>query len=115
MIDLYGITNCDTVRKARRWLEEHGVDYRFHDFRKEPPNRDQISRWLNVVGDKVLVNRRGQTWRRLPEDVRAALDPDKVVDLLMEHPTLIKRPVVELEDGTVEVGFSEARYEELFS
>ena len=115
MIDLYGITNCDTVRKARRWLEAHGVEYRFHDFRKEAPTREQIARWLQAVGEAVLVNRRGQTWRRLPESQRNGLTPDQVPDLLLELPTLIKRPVVELPDGRIEVGFSEARYQELFA
>ena len=109
---LYGIPNCDTVKKARAWLDTQGVPYRFHDFRKNGLPDDALDRWLQAPGWEVLVNRRGTTWRQLDAATR-----DGVVDtatarvVLQAHPTLIKRPVVEWKPGTdATVGFDAARW-----
>ena len=107
MIDLYGIPNCDTVKKARAWLDERGVAYRFHDFKKEPPSADQLSRWAQAVGWEVLLNRRGTTFRGLDEADKADLNEAKALRLIAASPSLIKRPVIE-RDGAITVGWSDA-------
>lgn len=109
---LYGIKTCDTVRKARKFLDNQNVEYRFHDFRQDGLPPGHIDRWLKQVDWNLLLNQRGTTWRQLPETAKADLDADKVKALMLENPTLIKRPVLEI--GTrVEVGFDAARYREL--
>jgi len=113
MLTLYGIQTCDTVRKARKWLDAHGVEYRFHDFRVDGLDPALLQRWLDQAGWETLLNRRGATWRALPEGVRAGLDGTRVKGLLLERPTLIKRPV--LDDGrAVHVGFDPRDYERRF-
>jgi arsenate reductase len=106
MIDLYGIPNCDTVKKARSWLDSRGVAYRFHDFKKEPPSADRLSGWAESVGWDVLLNRRGTTFRGLAESDKTDLDEAKAIRLMAAHPSLIKRPVIE-RDGVVTVGWSD--------
>ena len=111
---LYGITNCDTVRKARAWLDQHGAPYRFHDFRKDGLPGDALDRWLRAPGWEVLVNRRGTTWRQLDPATRdAVVDTATARTVLLAHPTLIKRPVVEWQAGAdATVGFDAARWTE---
>lgn len=104
MITLHGIANCDTVKKARAWLEGRGVDYRFRDFKKEPPGAEELARWADAVGWEALLNRRGTTFRRLSESDKAAVDRDKALRLMAAQPSLIKRPVV-TGGGKVSVGF----------
>ncbi len=113
MVTLYGIPNCDTIRKARRWLDEHGVEYRFHDFRKDGLERSRLQAWVDELGWETLLNKRGLMWRRLPADKKTDLDESRAVALLLEEPAMIKRPVLDLGDRRI-VGFSDARYEELF-
>ncbi len=113
MTTLYGIKNCDTVKKARKWLDAAGIDYRFHDFRTDGLKLEQLIAWNQAVGWETLLNRRGTTWRQLPEAVKENIDDNNVLDLLMEHPTLIKRPVLELNED-VRIGFKETDYMELF-
>ena len=102
---LYGIPNCDTVRKARRSLEAAGVAFRFVDFRKDGLEPEQLRGWVGELGWEPLVNRRGTTWRQLPEAERAALDESRAIALMLEQPTLIKRPVIE-HAGQVSVGWN---------
>ena len=105
-ITLYGIPNCDTVKKARTWLGERGVDYAFHDFKKAgvPPAR--LDAWLAAAGAQRLVNRQGTTWGKLDAAAQArAGDAAGAKALMLEHPSVIKRPVVEWADGSVTVGF----------
>ena len=104
-IALYGIANCDTVRKARRSLDAAGVGYRFVDFRKDGLEEDRLRHWVEAVGWETLVNRRGTTWRQLPEDPREGLDAERAIPLMLEHPALIKRPVTE-HQGSVRVGWN---------
>lgn len=106
-ITLYGIANCDTVRKARRSLEAAGVDVRFVDMRKEGLDEARLQAWVEAVGWEALVNRRGTTWRQLPAEQREGLDTAGAVALMREHPTLIKRPVIE-QDDTITVGWTAA-------
>jgi Spx/MgsR family transcriptional regulator len=111
---LYGIKNCDTVRKARQWLDQHHIDYRFHDFRTDGLEADDINRWLQHVPVDRLLNRRSTTWKSLAPDIRDNLTEDGIPALLLQHPTLIKRPVAE-NGHKIEVGFSDKLYTTLFS
>lgn len=113
MPTLFGIKNCDTVKKARRWLEEAAIDHEFHDFRSDGLTTAQVERWLEQLDWQTLVNRRSTTWKQLPEATRQSLNADNVVELVLEHPTLIKRPVLET-DTLVKVGFTAADYQAIF-
>ncbi|MFO7953690.1 MAG: arsenate reductase, partial [Thioalkalivibrio sp.] len=93
-IALYGIANCDTVRKARRSLDAAGVAYRFVEVRKDGLAADRLRGWVEAVGWETLVNRRGTTWRQLSEADREGVDAERAIALLLEHPALMKRPVV---------------------
>jgi arsenate reductase len=112
MLTIYGIPNCDTCRKARKWLADHGVDYRFHDLRADGLTISKVRHWVDSVGWEALLNRRSATWRQLPEGDRDKLTADKAVTLLVAHPTLVKRPVAETA-GTVMVGFAADEYDKL--
>jgi len=113
-IILYGIPNCETVRKARTWLIDHDITYRFHDFRKDGISRELIAGWLAAVPWQSLVNTRGTTWRALPQQQRdAVVDADSAIALMLASPSVIKRPVLASTDG-YQVGFSPQQYEQLF-
>ncbi len=114
MTTLYGIANCDTVRRARRWLDARGIDYRFHDLRAEGLDAELLRAWAAELGWQVLLNRQSSTWRQLAAEARDGLDEDRAVGLLATHPLLIKRPVLEVE-GRRHVGFSEKLYASLFA
>ena len=105
MITLYGISNCDTVKKARAWLIEHEQAYEFHDFKKSGVPPQQLTHWVHAVGWEKLVNRQGTTWRKLStEEQAAAHDAPSAQALMLAHPSVIKRPVVNWGDG-ITVGF----------
>ena len=106
---LYGISNCDTVRKARRWLAENEFDYQFHDFRRDGIDPILVGRLERVVGWEVLLNRRSRSWQQLSDEVRSNMSGEKARQLMVEQPTLIKRPVLEHGNAIV-VGFNEALY-----
>lgn len=106
MLHLYGIRNCGTVKKALAWLDEHGIAYTFHDFKKETLSAAMLDGWLKAVGWEVLLNRKGTTWRGLPEKVRDAIDAKSARGLMLENPSIIKRPVT-IAAGVVSVGFDE--------
>jgi Spx/MgsR family transcriptional regulator len=103
-ITVYGIPNCDTVKKARLWLDAHALAYRFHDYKKAGADAAQVTRWVAQVGLDTVLNRAGTTFRKLPEADRADLDAAKAVALMVAQPSLIKRPVVEYPGGLL-VGF----------
>ncbi len=112
MITLYGIPNCDTIKKARRWLEANGVEYQFHDYKKSGVPEDRLKRWVSQAGWETLLNRRGTTWRKLDESVRNGIDKAAAISVMLAHPGSIKRPV--LEAGTLLlIGFDEAEYRRL--
>jgi arsenate reductase len=113
-ITLYGIPNCDTVKKARTWLDTNGVAYTFHDFKKAGINRDLVNGWLTQLAWDVLVNRKGTTWRALPDERKAAItDAKSATELMLESPSIIKRPVLAFGSGT-HVGFSDELYQQIF-
>lgn len=110
-IDVYGIPGCDTVKKARRWLDERAIRYRFHDYKKKGADPDRLQAWAGAEGWESLLNRRGTTFRRLAEADKADLDADRAVRLMEAHPSTIKRPVVEYPGGLL-IGFDEDKWRE---
>ena len=110
-IHLYGIPNCDTVKKARKWLEAKGLDYTFHEYKKEGADPVKVERWIGAEGVETVLNTRGTTWRKLPGDQKArADDAIGAAQLLVENPSMIKRPVIE-HDGGLLIGFRESDWE----
>ncbi len=111
-IHVYGIPNCDTVKKARKWLDAQGLEYSFHDYKKEGVDEQNLARWADRCSWEVLLNRRGTTFRKLDEDEKADIDRDKALALMQAHPSMIKRPVMETDDGErVLVGFAASEWE----
>lgn len=104
MITLYGIPNCDTVKKARAWLEGRGAAYAFHDYKKAGIDEARLRGWVAAAGWEPLLNRAGTTFRKLPDADKAGLNADKAVALMLAQPSMIKRPVVEHESGLL-IGF----------
>lgn len=107
MITVYGIKNCDTCRKALKWLAAEGIEHRFHDFRVDGLDANSLSAWVKAAGWEKLLNRRGTTWRNLPDAEKDGVDEAGAETLMAANPTLIKRPVFEA-DGQVLVGFGDA-------
>ena len=112
MITIYGIKNCDTCRKALKWLETEGIDHTFHDFRKDGLEESVVANWLGEIGIETLLNKRGTTWRKLSEEEQTAAGDDRAAALLTENPTLIKRPVFDL-GSSRRVGFASDTQEAL--
>ena len=106
MIYLYGISNCNSVKKARAWLDAQQVAYWFVDFKKTPPAKEQISLWIKALSCDILINRKGTKWRSLSDEEKRQADTDPI-SLIATHPTLIKRPLIEWADGKMSVGFDE--------
>lgn len=113
MTRLYGIPNCDTMKKARKWLDARGVAYEFHDYKKQGVDEQRLRAWAKQAGWEVLLNRRGMMWRKVPDNVKLNIDEASAIELMLSTPSIIKRPVLE-HDGALRVGFKEAEYEALF-
>ena len=114
MTVLFGIKNCDTVRKARRWLEEHDIAFTFHDVRSDGLTHAQVAKWIDALGWEVVLNKRSTSWKTIDAPRRENLDANSVNALLVELPTLIKRPVLEY-DGAVYLGFKADTYSSIFA
>lgn len=112
-ITLYGIPNCDTVKKARAWLSEHDIDYKFHDYKKSGIDADTLSSWVTEFGWEVVLNKRGRMWRQVPEEIRAKVNTDKAIQLLLETPSMIKRPML-VTGGSRHLGFKPDQYSQIF-
>lgn len=111
---LYGIPNCNTVKKARSWLETHGAAYEFHDFKKQGVTSAMLSGWLKQVGWQKLLKKTGPTWGQLPDEVKAGIKDDaSALALMLEKPNVIRRPVLECKGKVLATGFNEADYEKL--
>jgi arsenate reductase len=113
-VTIYGIKNCDTMKKARTWLDEHGVKYAFHDYKAEGIDKPRLEAWAKEVGWETLLNRAGTTFRKLPEKDCENLTEKKAIVLMVEQPSMIKRPVLDV-GGKLIVGFKPENYAKIFS
>lgn len=111
MLTIYGIRNCDTMKKAFGWLDDHGITYTFHDYKKSGIDADTLARWEARLGWEVLLNRRGTTWRKLDENIQARISRESALSLMQEQPSLIKRPVIDT-GSTLLCGFDSATWQE---
>lgn len=109
MIKIYGIPTCDTMRKARRWLEANGIEYQFHDYRKHGVPEKNLKNWVKQAGWEAILNKRGTTWRRLDDRIRNSIDEASAINVMLSNPSIIKRPVIE-SGSTLLIGFDEADY-----
>ncbi|HZR36216.1 MAG TPA: ArsC family reductase [Nevskia sp.] len=114
-VTIYGIKNCDTMKRARAWLEQRGVDYAFHDYKASGIDRKRLEAWVKAVGWEAVLNRAGTTFRKLPEAQRGNLTEAKAIALMLEQPSMIKRPVLETGRGAPLVGFKPELYAERFA
>jgi arsenate reductase len=110
-VTIYGIKNCDTMKKARAWLDQHGIAYAFHDYKAAGIERDVLQGWVRTMGWETLLNRAGTTFRKLPEADKADLTEKKAIALMREQPSVIKRPVLDV-GGELIVGFKPETYAE---
>ena len=109
MITLYGIKNCDTIKKARKWLEAQQLDYRFHDYRVDGLTQEQLTSWCDELGWQAQLNTRGTTWRGLSDEQKSDMDSQRAIALMLEQPALIKRPLLDT-GSSRHLGFKEADY-----
>jgi arsenate reductase len=109
-ITIYGIKNCDTMKKARAWLDKRGIDYAFHDYKSAGIERARLERWAKKVGWEILLNRAGTTFRKLPDKDKAALSETKAIALMLAQPAMIKRPVLDADGDRLLVGFKPEQY-----
>jgi Spx/MgsR family transcriptional regulator len=112
VVKLYGIKNCDTMKKARAWLDKRGVDYAFHDYKTVGIARAKLEGWAKKAGWETLINRAGMTFRKLPDKDKNGLTEKKAVALMLKQPSMIKRPVLELSGGRLLIGFKPEQYDE---
>ena len=111
---MYGIPNCDTIKKAKNWLTQHDISFTFHDYRKQGVPQDVLAEALNELGWENVLNKRGTTYRQLSDEQKANLSASTALELLIENPAMIKRPLL-VTDNTMHLGFKPAQYEEIFS
>ncbi len=114
-ITIYGIKNCDTMKKARAWLDQHGVDYTFHDYKSAGIERERLEKWAKKVGWETLINRAGLTFKKLPDKDKEGLTEKKALALMLKQPSMIKRPVLDLGGGKLLVGFKPEHYNDAFA
>jgi arsenate reductase len=114
-VTLYGIKACDTMKKARRWLDDHGVAYAFHDYKAQGIDRAHLERWVEAAGWETVLNRSGTTFRKLPDADKENLNAKKAIALMLAQPSAIKRPVLEREGGKITVGFKPEIYKAVFA
>lgn len=114
MVKLYGIRNCDTMKKARAWLNEHGVDYEFHDYKKAGVDEPTLRRWVEELGWQALLNTRGMMWRKVPQAIKDNIDEASALRLMLETPSIIKRPVLDIGESR-HVGFRPEQYAQIFN
>ena len=113
-VTLYGISSCDTIRKARTWLEKQRIEFEFHDYRKQGLEQQLLQSMISVLGWEAMLNRRGTTWRSLPDTVKDQIDQASAMRLMLDNPAIIKRPILATQNR-LHVGFSDQQYQEIFS
>ncbi|MEN8177614.1 MAG: ArsC family reductase [Pseudomonadota bacterium] len=114
MIEVYGIPNCDTMKKARKWLEDHQIEYQFHNYKKAGLDESLLNSWVKQLGWETLLNKRGMMWRKLDEEARTNIDEASAIRVMLDTPSIIKRPVLDT-GSALHVGFSEEKYRAIFS
>jgi len=114
MVTLYGIKNCDTMKKAMTWLNDAGIEYQFHDYKKEGISEALAQAWVEDLPIDLLINKRGTTWRKLPEEDKADLSKEKAVSLICANPSLVKRPLLDIGEEK-HLGFKPEQYQEIFA
>jgi Spx/MgsR family transcriptional regulator len=112
-VKLYGLATCDTTRAARKWLDAKGVKHAFHDVREDGLTKPLVEAWVKQLGWEKVLNKASTTWRELPEKEKTGVDQKKAIALLLAHPTMVKRPVLD-RNGELSLGFKPANYEQLF-
>ena len=113
-ITLYGIKNCDTVKKARKWLDENNISHRFHDVRADGLDQDMLASWIEAAGWETVLNKLGTTWRKLDPSIQENISAENVSELLLEHPAMVKRPVLDV-SGAITIGFKADSYAKIFN
>ena len=114
MTTLYGIANCDSIKKARRWLNDHHIEYQFHDYKKQSLTEQKLQQWVQQVGWEILLNKRSTSWRKLDEQHKISVDEPSAIQIMLNNPSIIKRPVLDFK-GNLIVGFKAENYEKLFA
>lgn len=112
MITLYGIPNCDTIKKARKWLQDNDIEYRFHNYKTDGVPEKKLKAWVKQVGWETLLNRRGTTWRKLDDSMKEPITGKSAIQLMLDNPSIIKRPVLEM-GSEITVGFSDSDYRKI--
>lgn len=112
-IKMYGIKNCQTMKKAMTWLDSHNIEFEFHDYKKQGIDKTTLSEWLQQKAWDEIINKRGTTWRKLSEEDKSDIDSEKAIQLMIANPSLIKRPSLNVE-GSLYLGFDEALYQSIF-
>ncbi|MBT8437585.1 MAG: ArsC family reductase [Gammaproteobacteria bacterium] len=112
-VTLYGIPNCDTIKKAKAWLNDHNVEFIFHDYRKQGLEREQLQSMAAKLGWEAMLNRRGTTWRALPDPLKERIDLQTAIGVMLDNPAIIKRPIL-AKGNQLHLGFNAAQYEKIF-
>lgn len=115
MITMFGIKNCDTIKKARKWLEAEGIEYQFHDYKKDGLNQEQLNTWVKDLGWEALINKRGTTWRKLPEEIKDSIDEAGAIAVMLENASIIKRPLLINGANNKLLGFKAEEYQEFIN
>jgi len=115
MITMFGIKNCDTIKKARKWLEAEGIEYQFHDYKKDGLSSEMLNIWIKDLGWEALVNKRGTTWRKLPEDVKESVDQASAIQIMLDNASIIKRPLLINDADSKLLGFKAEQYQEFIN
>lgn len=110
MYRLYGIKNCDTIKKAKKWLESHNIDYQFHDYKTQGVPQKELKEWVKQQGWQVLLNKRSTTWRKLDDTKKNSVDESSAIEIMLDNSSIIKRPVLAMK-GEIIIGFDESCYE----
>jgi Spx/MgsR family transcriptional regulator len=115
MITMFGIKNCDTIKKARKWLEAEGIEYQFHDYKKDGLSPELLKSWVQDLGWEALVNKRGTTWRKLPDDIKDSIDEASAIEIMLENTSIIKRPLLSDDANNKLLGFKAEQYQEFIN
>ena len=115
MITMFGIKNCDTIKKARKWLEAEGIEYQFHDYKKEGLSSEMLNLWIKDLSWELLINKRGTTWRKLPEDIKESINQESAIKIMLENTSIIKRPLLIDDADKKLLGFKAEEYQEFIN